>query len=113
MGRRPGECLHQRSIGSAGFDGAALQDEHAAALRLALRLDQQTGFSHPRLAGEQHSVALTAPSGLDRARQYRKLGASSNQRQVRAHCCILIQIVYEPQRIEAERSQRKPVLEIR
>jgi hypothetical protein len=65
-----------------------------------LGLDQQAGFSHSRLAGEQHSLAPTALSGLDRASQHRELGASSNQRQVRAHGCIVIQIAPEPQRIQ-------------
>jgi hypothetical protein len=49
-----------------------------------LRLDQHT-VSHSGLAGEQHSIALTAPNGLDRASQQRELGASSDQRQVCPH----------------------------
>jgi hypothetical protein len=53
-------------------------------LGLTLRLDQQAGFSNSRLAREQHSPAPTAPSGIDRASQHCKLGASTKQRQVRA-----------------------------
>jgi hypothetical protein len=58
-----------------------------------LRLDQQAGFSNSGFAGEQRSLAPSTPSGLDRTSQHRQLGASSNQRQVRAHRCIVVQML--------------------
>jgi hypothetical protein len=84
-------------------------NQHAAAFRRLLGLDQQAGFPHSRLAAEQHSLATTALSGLDRPSQHRELSASSNQRQVRAHARIVIQIVTNPQRIKDWPARKKSV----
>jgi hypothetical protein len=106
--RRPGKCLNERAVSSAGFDSSALQDQYAAPFGLALRLDQQSGFSYSGLAAKQHSLALTSCRSVDCARQHRQLGASSNQRQVHGHGCIVVQMNSEPQRpLEAEKARAR------